>query len=82
MPVCAASDHPLRRDAASFMPVRMTAFFMPRIDPAFLLIALFIGAVTLTVSIATLREHLKAKREQQADAQRQRDLFKRFPDRQ
>jgi hypothetical protein len=54
---------------------------MNSIDPVLLMVAIGAGAVVLTVAVAAIHQHLEAKRDRIADAQRKRDLFKRFPDR-
>jgi hypothetical protein len=54
---------------------------MNSIDPVLLMVAIAAAAVLLTVGVALVHQHYEAKRDQVADAQRKRDLFKRFPDR-
>jgi hypothetical protein len=55
---------------------------MNSIDPVFLMIAIGFVFLSLTVVAAVVYDRARAKRERAADAQRKRDLFNRWPDRQ
>jgi hypothetical protein len=55
---------------------------MNSIDPVLLMILIAAAMLLLTVGVAFAYQHYEAKRDRIKDAQRKRDLFQRFPDRQ